>query len=438
MSNASDFVITKAGKLRSYKGNEETVIVPEGVVEISAAAFGGNITGGPMTIKLPESVKKIDFNAFSWCMNLTDINIPEGVTHIGSGAFDRCESLKSIKIPGSLQKIENPFSFCKSLWEILVPDDAVVREKCWQAFSAENKLIYCFTNIRRGIALTAEENAFLKRSFNTAVEMAVTHQDAEGLAAAFATKKKVSLDVIDPLLERCADAQDIRAFLLEYKNKHYSGEAVTRHDESKQEKELDPAKRSVSDWRKIFKFPASPKDGTVTIDGYKSEDKVVVIPGKIGEYTVAKISGSAFKKAPITEVVIENGVTAIGVDAFLKCVHLKKLVLPETLISLGWCAFAGCVSLLEVKIPGNVREFSSGVFEGCTSLQKVTVAEGAVSIGDGAFMSCSALQDIYIPASVSSIGLGAFWGCANLTIHAPAGSYAEAYAKENNIPFVAE
>jgi hypothetical protein len=37
-----------------------------------------------------------------------------------------------------------------------------------------------------------------------------------------------------------------------------------------------------------------------------------------------------------------------------------------------------------------------------------------------------------------NISYGALDYCPNLTIHAPAGSYAEAYAKENNIPFVAE
>jgi hypothetical protein len=39
---------------------------------------------------------------------------------------------------------------------------------------------------------------------------------------------------------------------------------------------------------------------------------------------------------------------------------------------------------------------------------------------------------------VERIGDYAFWGCDNLVIHAPAGSYAEQYAKEHNIPFVAE
>lgn len=43
---------------------------------------------------------------------------------------------------------------------------------------------------------------------------------------------------------------------------------------------------------------------------------------------------------------------------------------------------------------------------------------------------------VHIPDSVTSIGEGAFSACKELTIHAPAGSYAEQYAKENNIPFV--
>ena len=59
-------------------------------------------------------------------------------------------------------------------------------------------------------------------------------------------------------------------------------------------------------------------------------------------------------------------------------------------------------------------------------------------IGTGAFERHSQITDLTIPASVTDIGWFAFDGCTNMTIHAPAGSYAEQYAKENNIPFVAE
>ena len=61
-----------------------------------------------------------------------------------------------------------------------------------------------------------------------------------------------------------------------------------------------------------------------------------------------------------------------------------------------------------------------------------------VTIGTSAFERHSEITDITIPASVTTIAWFAFDGCTNMTIHAPAGSHAETYAKENNIPFVAE
>ena len=45
--------------------------------------------------------------------------------------------------------------------------------------------------------------------------------------------------------------------------------------------------------------------------------------------------------------------------------------------------------------------------------------------------------DVIIPKGVTEIGSSAFDGCKKLTIHAPAGSVAERYAKENGIRFEA-
>lgn len=59
MNNLNDFVITKAGKLKKYKGDEENVIVPAGIVEIEPVTFS-NIFGGPLSITLPEGLKKIN------------------------------------------------------------------------------------------------------------------------------------------------------------------------------------------------------------------------------------------------------------------------------------------------------------------------------------------------------------------------------------------
>ena len=55
-----------------------------------------------------------------------------------------------------------------------------------------------------------------------------------------------------------------------------------------------------------------------------------------------------------------------------------------------------------------------------------------------AIVLCDALTTVVIPESVTEIGLCAFYECPNLTIHAPKGSKAEEYAKENNISFQAK
>ena len=45
--------------------------------------------------------------------------------------------------------------------------------------------------------------------------------------------------------------------------------------------------------------------------------------------------------------------------------------------------------------------------------------------------------DVTIPEGVKEIGWSAFKDCKKLTIHAPAGSAAERYAEEKDIPFEA-
>ena len=85
---------------------------------------------------------------------------------------------------------------------------------------------------------------------------------------------------------------------------------------------------------------------------------------------------------------------------------------------------------------GSDFSIRDGVLERYTGNQKdVVIPEGVTEIGWRAFFVCTSLTAVSIPESVTKIGEDAFYGCASLTIHTPAGSYGEAYAKENDIPF---
>ena len=58
-----------------------------------------------------------------------------------------------------------------------------------------------------------------------------------------------------------------------------------------------------------------------------------------------------------------------------------------------------------------------------------------MSIGGWAFCNCSALETIGDLRSVTSIGYYAFDNCDNLTLCVLPNSYAENYAKSNNIKY---
>ena len=69
------------------------------------------------------------------------------------------------------------------------------------------------------------------------------------------------------------------------------------------------------------------------------------------------------------DVVIPDGVTSIGEDAFRNCGTLTSVVIPEGVTSIGWHAFSGCSSLTSITIPEGVTGIGWYAFSGCSSLQ---------------------------------------------------------------------
>ena len=75
----------------------ETVVLPEGITEISNYAFNG--CTGIKNVNLPESLTYIGFGAFSGCVNLTQIDLPESQElALGSYSFSNT-GLTSVYIP---------------------------------------------------------------------------------------------------------------------------------------------------------------------------------------------------------------------------------------------------------------------------------------------------------------------------------------------------
>lgn len=143
----------------------------------------------------------------------------------------------------------------------------------------------------------------------------------------------------------------------------------------------------------------------------------------------------------ILKVVIQEGVTSIGKNAFETSWSLTSVEIPETVTSIGQAAFQNCYKLNSVNLPAGLTSIESNTFLSCkaltsieipasvetigtsafnaSGLTEVTIPEGVTAIGDYAFRDCKSLTTVNIPASVETIGEGAFQGSTKAEIHYP-------------------
>lgn len=149
--------------------------------------------------------------------------------------------------------------------------------------------------------------------------------------------------------------------------------------------------------------------------------------GKMEAYKSTGSKTSAPWKNYITsmeKVVVEEGVTSIGANAFYACRAIQSVTLPSTLTVIEKNAFNRCSALKNIKIPVGVTEIPYGAFQYCSALEDITIPEGITTIGDYAFQDCTSLTSIVLPNTVTNFGsLGSnFNGCSGLkTIEIPAG-----------------
>jgi len=98
-------------------GRSGSYTIPDGVINIGIAAFGGN--NGLTSVTIPNSVRTIGQRAFSKCNGITSVTIPDGVTSIVNGAFSSCRNLVSVTIPKSVTDInDNSFLECVNLTSV--------------------------------------------------------------------------------------------------------------------------------------------------------------------------------------------------------------------------------------------------------------------------------------------------------------------------------
>jgi len=117
----------------------------------------------------------------------------------------------------------------------------------------------------------------------------------------------------------------------------------------------------------------------------------------------------------IKKIIIDYGVTNIGVYAFRYCYNLTELEIPDSIKKIEVNAFCECTGLTNLTIPDSVTDIGDSAFENCTGLKDLIIGNNVNQIFYKAFKNCSGLVELIIPNCVTFIGYEAFAHCSGLT-----------------------
>lgn len=163
-------------------------------------------------------------------------------------------------------------------------------------------------------------------------------------------------------------------------------------------------------------------DGFVIVNGhlasYHGHAQQVVVP----EGVTVIGADAFFGNTTLTSVSLPSTLTTIETEAFSGCTNLADIQIPGGVVSVGSAAFQKCAALTELTLPDSVRSLGSEVFSFCTGLVCVRLSRNLPVINDETFFYCTNLEQVDLPRSITYVGKKAFYGCSKIpSCHIPDG-----------------
>ena len=443
---------------------------------------------GLESIKIPDSATSINKYAFAECTALQNVEIPDSVTQIGYHAFSGCTDLKGIVLPNSLAEIqESAFSDCTVLEKIEIPD-SVTKIETW-AFDGCKKL----SDVKLSAGLTflggvAFGNCTSLTSITIPKSLKTAGTFNGGPFLNCSALKNVTLEqgissVPEYLFFRCTGLESIKipdsatsieqhafAECTVLKNVEIPDSVVQigyqsfRECTALEKIEIPDSVTSMENYtfygcKKLseVKLPNTRQNIMQSMFQDCVSLKTIILPD-----TVTTIQSSAFSGCTALEtIVFPDSLTSIQGSAFLNCSSLKNVTWGKNLTSIDSSAFSNCDSLTTVILSDSVTSMGTKVFYDCDALTSVKLGSGITTIPASTFEHCDVLESIVIPRRVTTIGNTAFKDCvkftsitiprsvtsisgntfsypAKMTIYGVSGTYAETFANDNSIKFVAK
>lgn len=452
--------VANIGNCAFYSCRSLTAIeLPDNLTSIGSSAFAD--CSSLTSITLPSGMTILDYAVFEGCSSLTSIELPNSMTSIRGCVFNGCSSLMSIKIPNSMTSIGNgAFNGCDSLtivnytgteaqWtaiEIGIDNDPLLNativfaegehthvydDAVWKN-DEENHWHECACGEKSGLAAHELEEVArwqdCKEPGGVIWHCTVCgYEYTEELPQLEHTPVTVSGYPATCTESGMTDGVEceVCGMVIEWPEeipaKGHTEEVIPGKEPTLTEPGLTEGKKCADCGEIIVAQEEIPAlefiEGTCgeTLTWKLTNEGVLTISGEGAMYnfsvvvdllpqSVVPMGGEKSEAAPwseynglIVQVVVEDGVTSIGDNAFAACENLTEVEIPETVTSIGDSVFAGCEALETVTYTGSEEQWDEieiGAGNEVMEDIKVTIADiipGDVN-GDGSVNIFDAIE----------------------------------------------
>ena len=358
--------------------------------DLSDAPYAAYKTTAKKVI-ISEGITTVGNNAFRGMTALETVVLPEGITSIGSNAF-RDSIISSIDIPSTVTTIGgNAFYNIKTLTSIVIPEGVTTLGT--SVFRNTTNLAYIYLP---STLTTLPLDTFRSCTYLATVDMYPT------------------LTTIDEgAFRACSNLKTVNYFgSAEQKAITVAGTNPTQNPKFIQATFNYTFGAAYNENTKVLTVYGAgnmPNYNNTASDTpwYSSKGTVEKVIIKDG---ITSIGKNAFKGfATITEIDIPQSVTVIADAAFQNCTSLKKADLPEKLTSLGQYSYYA-TAIESIVIPEAVTVINHSTFRNCTVLSEVTFKGKVTSFGQNSFYNTKALKKMEIPGTLTTVVQSAFNG----------------------------